>query len=752
MHDHPVAREIVVNWLQPDGPLGQISLLNDTGARMLDYIGPVAPAALLDRIEAEIDADDFKGMKPDHDPRRTSILNLLQSMAYEPNAFDRCMRLLLRVADFEDESNNYDAVRDKIVSFFQAYRSGTHATSEQRLGVIRECMQSDDDKRRSLGFRMLSSALDGPPCMGSGMNDFGARPRDFGYWPNHDQLVEWRSSFIDLAVELGTTDDPDLAGPARSVMAQEFRGLWHHEAVREKLVDAARMINDHEPWGEGWKAIRSTVYFDYTVRKPDEAPQPIPDSLAALQADLEPQDLLPTIRTYVLGNLCNNRAFDDPEFAEQRLVLKAEQLGADFATSGQDVSVLGSDVFDNEGMPCRFDFGKGLAKGTHDHLAMWQALVSRLEAFGNSNFNYSILRGFIKEVAAADPVAATELLDRCSRHPLLRLALVGLHPSHGFSVTDLDRCMAALEHPEVNGWMYRYILWHDSFSALPHDRIVNLAERLLERPNGGGVVLKGLCMRLRGTDSTVDTLGKDFRRIGLVAATQRLLGNQYDSRVSTDHDMERVVNAALRFEGNNAEKLTWLDSIFAVVDKKYGYMPSFNGTVQTTAARMPGAFLNRVFSGDQEAQRWRRYFIECGRMVNLPLSKIGIDALITWCQTQDNPEVWTVVGSCINHWVATEGEQSVALSDDAIKFLEAAPDALAALNGYASRIKPRVFSSGDRADVMQCRAEAIGALANDTNADIANAAQTVFAEATKRIESERQRERRRAEEREQTFE
>ncbi|WP_299938254.1 hypothetical protein [uncultured Pelagimonas sp.] len=761
MHDHDVAKEIVEAWLQPNGLLGQISALNDTGARMLDYIGPVAPDALLDRIEAEINGANFDGMELGHNPRRTTILGLLQSMAYEAVAFDRCVRLLVRVADFEDESNNYDAVRDKVVRFFQAYLSGTHASLEQRLQLMQECIQSDNPKRQALGFRMLSAALDGPPWMGSGMNEFGARPRDFGFRPNHDQLVAWRSAFLDVAVQLGTTDNIDLSNPARLALANEFRGMWHQEAMRDRLVDAARVLHTHEPWGEGWLAIRSTIYFDYTKRKPDEDPEPLPDILAALQADLEPRDLLPTIMTYVLSkgadywSLDSDFDNDDPKKyheAEQRLQAKAKKLGEDFAASGQELAALGPNLFSNDWMPYRGSFGQGLAKGAHDQDSTWHELVAQLEKRSDPSFNYSVHAGFIEEIASSDPASAQKLLDQCANHHLLCRTLVGLHPSHGFTEIDLDRCLAALDKPEVPGWMYGAMLWRDEYAALPHDRIVGLAERILAKPHGDDVVLEGLSMKLHGKDGAEDTLGLDLRHIGLDAATKRILRDQNDPGGSTDHSMENVIDSALLFEGNEDKKHAWLNTIFDLVDARYGSFHGFNKSIQTTAARMPDAFLDRAFAGDEEARQRRRFFIESGGMDRLPLTEINVDRLISWCERQDDSGVWAMVGASINLWETDQKKKLVALSEDAMKFLGSAPDARAVLSSYASRLEPRSGSSGNQADSMQPRANAIGALANRENTTIAKAAEAVFVEANRRIEDIRRREQRRTEEREQTFE
>ena len=248
MHEHPIAQEIVRGWLADGGMLVPILGLDDPRARILDYVAPVCPDVLLNRIELELMAPGFGGLEVRYHPRRTTILKMLVALAYEPDAFERCVALLLRIAQYEDPANNHDSVRDKIVQFFQPYLSGTHATPQQRAAIMRSALWSADPNLRSLGLRMLSKALDGPHWSGMGMGEFGARPRDFGYEPDRAQLVEWRHLFIDLAVEAGLDPDLDLSRGAREVLAQEFRGLWSHDAVRDKLVEAATNLNHQQPW------------------------------------------------------------------------------------------------------------------------------------------------------------------------------------------------------------------------------------------------------------------------------------------------------------------------------------------------------------------------------------------------------------------------------------------------------------------------------------------------------------------------
>ncbi|WP_430468966.1 hypothetical protein [Vreelandella titanicae] len=760
LHEHPVAKEIVEAWLQPDGLLGRISTLEDTAVRMLNYVAPVAPEALLDRIETELTVSDFEGMGSPYNTRRRTILNLLQSLAYEKSAFKRCVRLLIRVADLEDESNNYDAVRNKITRFFQAYLSGTHASLDQRIAIMDECLSSGVAERRSLGFRMLSTALNGPPWTGFGATEFGARPRDFGFQPNHDELVEWRTAFIDVAVRLGTSGDSDLEDPARLILANAFRGIWRQKAMREKLIDAARRLHAHQTWNEGWKAVRSTIYFDYTRRKDEDGSKPLPGNLAALDRELGPHELIPKIMANVLSAGHDCWALDDDfnhddtnkyRNAEERLAAKALRLGEDFAASNHALNKLGSNLFSNNRMPYRAAFGRGLAKGTHNLRVGWKQLVVQLEQQPEANRDFAVFGGFIEEADSVEPELTQELLDQCAQHPELRNVLVGLHPRREFTEADLDRCMALLDDPDTRTGMYGPILWREEYANLPGDRVLNLAQRLLSKPNGDDVILDALSMRLHDTDLAVDTLGSDLRLVGLRAAIQRLQRDHSDPGGIVEHNMECVVSAALRFGGNKAEKMKWLNTIFTVVDKHYGHIYAFESAIETTVALMPDTFLNRVFDGTKEEQDRQLFFIRHGGLLSSPLAKVDVDILIEWCRSRNDNSVWEAIAAGINLWSGNEDQRVVVMSASAIKLLEASPEPEEVLEVFAERIILSSWS-GSRANMVQSRADAIAELAEHKSVQIAKASKSVSAKLVEWIEREKVREQQEDEKREQRFE
>ncbi|NJI22013.1 hypothetical protein HA451_02865 [Aeromonas veronii] len=758
LHDHTVAKEIVKIWLEPDGLLGRITTLDDISARMLDYIAPVSPEVLLDRIETVLVSSNFMGMKPGYNSRRTSIINLLCLLAYESNAFGRCIRLLIHLADYEKESDGNNSLTRQITNFFQAYLSGTHATLEQRIAIMNECFSSDVPRRKSLGFKMLSTALE-DRWTGFGSNAFGARPRDYGLHPNHDELVQWRRAFIDEAVQLGTSGDPALEVPARQIMANTFRGMWNQQVMREILIDAARKLHEHHPWGDGWKAVRSTIYFNHTKKMNVNNVEPIPDSLVALEKALEPHDLLPTIMMYVLSRVHGPWTLDTDfdhndhnkyQAAEKRLTTKAFQLGEEFAVSSHNFDELGPNLFSNDYMPYRTAFGRGLAKGGHDLYSAWLKLVEYLEIQPAGYKNLSVFEGFIEEVDRIDPALAKVLLDQCAQHPQTRHGLVELHPRRSFTEADLDRCMNIMDDSDIHPSMYESILWRDEYGDLSRERVIDLAIRLLRKPGGCDVVLRALSMRLHGKESG-DQLGLDFRQIGLKAAILSLPKDHCDPSGIDDYNMECVINAALRFDGNEPEKQEWLDTIFAVVDLHYGYVHSYESAIETTAALMPEAFLNRVFEGSEEQQERRQFFI-CNRDLRFsPIAHINMDFLISWCCARNEPRVWVAIAASIHLWEKDDEIEGLRMSELALRLLESSPDPAIVLEIFAERVIPSSWS-GSRAELMQSRAKVIRKLVEHESADISIAAQTVSANLVQLIERQKEREQREDMEHEQRFE
>ena len=614
-----------------------------------------------------------------------TILDLLRSLAYEADKFNQCVELILQLAESKDDVSIDDIIRNIIGSLFQPYLSGTHASLDQRLAVVRKTILSTSEKRRNLGFYMLAVALDGSPWLSSHMNDFGARPRNSGFQPNHNELVDWRNKFMDLAVELDRSGKQDIASSVRAVLAQMFRCLWDHPPVRKKLIEVARSFNDRQQWIEGWKVVRDTICFDVHEEIDSKESMLHSDKLESLEVELAPKCLLDKIKAYVL------RGYDswslDDEFNEDephsedkanlRLAEKSEKLGEEFALSGQPIALLGRDLLANNGESFLYDFGKGLAKGAMNVEGIWEELRDFLHQSSIENCNISLFRGLIEVVDRSNRSLAQGLLDQCLDEPLLRRNLVLLHPTMQYDTVDFNRCIKALDDPQANLAAYGHFLWKDTYSSLPKQCKIEVADRLLEIKGGETIVLFALSKWLGNKNFKHYSLDPKFLAIGLEAAKMRLRKNQQDPGGTADARMSRFIKAAFKYGGDKQGKVSWIDAVFDAIDANHGDLIGFSSTISVTARNMPIEFLERVFSGDEETETKRLRFVKQGRRVTeqggrnrSPIEVIDIDVLINWCKMKDNLKVWTVVASGIYPWKIEKSDGLVKINKNAMKFLE----------------------------------------------------------------------------------
>lgn len=760
LHDHPVAKAISAAWLQSEGVLGNLLGLGDEQVRMLEYIAPVVPDVLLNKIDEVLRISDFKSRERHFDPRWSSILNLLQVLAWEASYFDRCASLLLHIADNETDKPGQQNAREILTLFCQPYLSGTHASLEQRITLLEKCLSSGMPQRRALGLRMLSAGLSGSTWTGSGSCEFGARPRDYGAEPDYEALMTWRRAFIAIAVRAGNDGESQLASGARIILANSLSGLWSDKKMSTVLVDAARALHARLPWGEGWKAIRTRLHF---LRKDPQVSHLLLDTLDALEKELRPNDLLSAIRLYVLSKGQHNWVLDD-EFnrhghdryaeAEQRLTARAEQLGRQFAASRLCLSDLRPNLFSSEWMPYRRAFGQGLAQGAVDPRELWHLLLSELDQDTTENKNFSVFLGFIDGVDRINELLAHEFLDQCAVHPSLSRVLVKIHPQRDFTETDLNRCMSLLDKPDIRPFMFDTFLWDKKCRHLPASRVLELAERLLVLQSGEEVVLNGLGMRLHGKKTSEDMPGPELLHIGLRAAIQ-VLQKETDLRGNlVDDFMESVVAAALQSDDRDGLKHQWLDAVFSAIDRHYGYMHDYRKTIQTTVELIPEAFLSRLFIGSED-QRVMRLFFMRGSLGDTPLlSGVDIETLINWCACSDDPGVWASVPQGLELWVSVSDSGGTVLHKNAVEFLEAAPDPSVVLESFADLASPTrsIGRTGHIANILQARTDAFGVLIDHRRADISKAARDIHERLMLMIERQRDREQQEDRKGEQRFE
>jgi len=755
LHDHPIAKKIVLSWLKKNGILGNLLLLDQKSMRLLDYISPVVPEALMEKIEDDLNCFFLKNYSLSYLPQMRLIIKLLTSLAYEPCFFEKCLTLLIKIHAKRNKGIDKDGALNAITRMFQPYFSGTHATLDQRLIFMEKCFSTSDVSQALIGFKMLQSALKSNDWVSHGVNEFGARPRDYGLHLNQNGLLQWRVAFLELVFRLATSSNPELNPKARVILANSFSRLWRMETLRPTLIDIAMRIHAHSPWSEGWKAVRSTIYYHY--KKKDDLLLSLPASLSKLEHLLKPSNLIENISVYVFNATGDPYILEEDSNLEchlrtgrEKQLEKAFDLGKEFSTSNAGISELGEPLFSGIDVIFRKNFGKGLAYGSVELSKQWQNLYEQFNSISNLHKNTAVLAGFIEVVDTLDYPLAQKILDICASNFELKSCLVELHPVRAFSEIDMARCLDALEDPNTSPAAYNSILYRESYKSLPDHLLLNLSNKILSKPNGDEIVLEALSIKLANTGNSFNDLGGEWQRVGLNASILRIKRDSLTYNAPPDYNMENVINAALRFKDNESLKIEWIESIFSVVDENDGYLSDFDTTIQSTATLMPTIFLNHAFliNNDESLNAFskRHYFVN--RLETPPFDKIDASLLVKWCIGKNDNFAWILVADGIMPWIKNSSP-AYKLSDTALKLLEASPSPKLVLECFAntSPLTPHMGDDTDeRVDI------ALANLKHHHRKDISDAAKEVHIHFIERIRRRQEEIKSRDDERERKFE
>jgi hypothetical protein len=687
LHVSTEAQEIAKKWLGKDGLLENLLSFNDLGKEMFENVAPVAPGDVLSTLERACAQEPIAGKQ---------YLDLLRSLAYEPAHFERCMTLMAAVlAAGEDNEQSHE--RQVFSSLFQLCLSGTHATVEQRHGVVESLLNSSDPKRRSLGVAGLKAGLEAWHFSSMSNFDFGARPRDFGYWPRTSQEVQhWFAEALNLIERLEHRNSP-TASDARAVLAEHFRGLWHRGGVHNELSTLCREITRLRFWPEGWLAVRQTLDYDGKGMEPAFLAQ-----LVTIENDLRPTDLLQKVQSLVLSTRLQSIDFDDfeehtgddPSTRMVRGEALAKQLGKAVANEEAILTRLLPALVSSDGR--LWSFGEGLLDGTTDAGSLWDRLVAALDATEESLRKPQVLLGFLSALHAKTPALAAALLDSSVEHdtlaywyPFLQVAI----PLDHEGVARLKRSLARGKSPVR---MFRHLALGRATDPIPPSDFKEIVLTIAGMPAGYDVAIEILYMRLHSEKDRKEPIAQELIDTG----RELLRQHRFESRNDREgYRIGAIAKDCLTGEQGAAVATALCATLKAAVTTHKTHAFYHGDMLDGLLTVQPYATLDALCGGDaKELDLGTRVLRDVEGRKN-PLAVVPEAELLRWCD-QEPQTRYPALASVITV-IEKVKDNSPRWTSVALRFLERAPDQAAVLQQFVRQFMPSGGWSGSLAAILE---------------------------------------------------
>ena len=693
LHDSREAVTIVRNWLGASGLLGNVASLDGLGRAMLENVAPVAPEDVLAALERALlrpqGEETAKGCK--------SYLDLLRSLAYEIALFERCIELIVRIVAADDVNQRTHGT-ELFVSLFHLKLSGTHATIEQRLNVIKVLLASPEGNRRSLGVLALKAVLEAWQFHSASSFHFGARSRDYGYWPRTSEEVRhWFGETLELVASLACSEGR-AAGDAREALAEKFRGLWHRAGVPDELANVCRAIGAIRFWPDGWHAIRETLALDVNEMECKSL-----EKLRKLDVALRPTSLLEKVRSAVFSTRLQGVDFDD--FDDRRTEdygRRREQTEALARELGR--AVAGDETVLDEVLPeavasdgFLWSFGQGLLEGTTDAEDLWSRMVSALTATEESLRKPQVLMGFLQGLNATSPALAASLLDDAVEHetlarcyPFLQVA-VEIYPP---DVVRLKRSLAVGKAPAA---MYAHLSSSRATDPIAAGDLRDLVLAIAAIPFGHAVAIDILYMRLHSDRDRTEGAAPELIDAGCELMQQVEFKKKNDREdyqlgaigtsclvgakgaVITNEVLRRLKAAVAKYETSAIHNDDLLDALFSA---------------------QPDAALEGLCGGDAKDLEQGIGILRDVGLRKQPLSLVPDEDLLQWCD-QEPQTRYLALAEVIGFCRRTSDDGPPQWTSVALQFLKKAPSAVGVLHKFCARFMPSSGWSGSLVVILE---------------------------------------------------
>ncbi|WP_044640768.1 hypothetical protein [Risungbinella massiliensis] len=724
LHETEEAKIISNRWLSENGLLGDVSNLNELGINLLMNVAPIDPELTLSTIERVSTKEENQRFFTRENVHYLYFTRLLRSLAYDINLFERSVELLCNFALSESSDENNDSIRDMLKSLFYIYLSGTHATPEQRLGIITGLLGSDCEDKKALGISLLEAALESMHFTSHYEFEFGARSRDYGYSPaTKEEIQKWFKLFINYTVNLGISDHP-VSSKAKDLLAENFKELWTI-GMYDELEVAAKKFSNKGGWRKGWLAVRNTKRFDVEKMTPD-----LIKRLNDLDTILKPTTLIERAKLFIQSE--SSSALDLVDAIENQGEDTVESiirsLGSEVALNNDAFKELLSDILRSNGSRL-FNFGQGLADGCENPEKVWKDFREQLYLLEESDRNYQVICGFLNAISEIDPQLLDKFLNEAVTDTVLARLFPYLQTSVEITIQGVERLKNSLELGLAPLWTY----WRLAYLTINDRTLCELLRLMASNQEGIEVAIEILSRRIHAKENV---LSDDIISIG----QELLLKFQFTKKSSReDHHLALIINHCFANESAQENSRFLCNNLFQACVKSHIYFTGYDHVLKALATTQPCVFLD-VFLGEDIKQNsrvdritWRNIRDDFN-----PITHIDDDLVINWCNT--NPKTrYLSVASAIIPFQKSENGNMLEWTSLASRITTNSFDPIAILEEFKSNFKPTTWGSS-RAEIMKTRLRLISDLKKHEDSNVTHWARKVEKEFENEISSMRKQE------------
>ncbi|MCE7067217.1 hypothetical protein [Dyadobacter sp. CY326] len=743
------AQDIVKNWLAPKiGWLNEVSNLNEFGMSVFENLAAIVPEHALATIErATLLSDEFASRENRHFSR---FIHLLRHIAYEESLFVRSARVMAEFALTERVGENTNPIRRDLSEMFHVIMSGTHASVDVRLQIVKHLWESGLSSKQQLVTELIDAALEAWHFRPNHNPSFGSRSRDYGAWPkNAEGFKDWFSQVVQQCFKM-LNDDTPFRATLKNILASKLRGIWTKARLFDLVEAICEQMTSSDFWGQGWFEILSIVRFDL---KDEELP--IQRRLLSLEESLRPKNLHDQVVAYFLSDARGmdiDYAIleeDEDESGFKKRLLRYEKIGTELIKDTPTFKKLSSLLFVTENYDI-FHLGRGIYFGSEDKEKVWNKLLDQYLALPATERQFLILKGWISGAHREGEEYSDRILQQLINMPEAKHLLLPLQSAIPTSQNGIAYLQQALEDLEIDSKEFELLSYSIVNSNISPGQFADLTKKILNRPNGRDAAFELLYYKCHVVKSgSINDITSELLEIG----RQLLLSKDLDKELNREDNYKASIVVQICLAGEAAFEAAneFTIKLMRLVRSKYYFSHRVDSILRKLVKVQPICFLNTLLEKGipNEYVGWIDFHSNVDNY-DAYLSTLSNDLLLDWCN--ENPEErYRLLGGAIISYEGAEEAGLLKWKPIFWKMVEGASNLVELLDEVEQTLRPSAVQ-GSRANAYQARLTLFSELFDSPNAELSKWARSKFREWTKEVALNRRSEEERNQLQNESFE
>lgn len=679
LHTSQAAIAMVSGLIDAGGSLSEISRFTNKDVPIFLRLASVAPEHALSATERFAAGGDLANP---HEFEIEKIAQLMRSIAYDADLFDRCVKVLLALQPLQPTVRNTKEKKlEQLRALFQLYYSGTLATGPQRAPHIKRLLKSGSPEELEIGLALLEEAVNMRDFRNTSPLQLGARKRSVGWWPKDiEDYRAWHLLFIGIAEEHAFRDDV-IGSQVRAMLGRSVFGYIRDPVLSDRIRALAPRLIDCDNWLPALFSINELL-------RDNDLQTDLRKQATAFKELIAPKSLRARIHAVIsMREAIDEEENDDDilgvlERAAARGELLGKELGADTALLREMIPTLLS--FDAKTYTKAV--GRGVAMVTPDPSLLMSEIRAHALAFKTpADLNPTFIVGLISGWGEQNPNLADALLDSTLDDEALGPLLPTLQVAIPMTSAGAQRIRRALAIGRAPLWHYRELMYGGRLMPIPVDDIRLILDDIASKGlEGGHVALNILHM--------VNFSAKErspSEQVALGSYCQELLARvDWPSLEHRQGRLDFEIESLIKFATCHSETYQDIQPVLArAVEARTRYprrSPSTSGNFLAPIVRhYPRDALTYLFNlkDPQRRHAMSDLVMEKSSIANDgdTISAVSDDALAAWCA--EDPAVRSLFAARICRLTeATEDGPSIAR-----RLYDLAPEKSAFLLEFAER-------------------------------------------------------------------